>query len=72
MQLLKMFTSATTKNFKINLLFISLVLAHPNSVHVNKFWEGQDLIKKVIDITGSPWASLAHSLELMIAILFST
>ena len=36
MQLLKMFTSATTKDFKINLLFISLVLAHPNSVHVNE------------------------------------
>ena len=36
MQLLKMFTSATTKDFKINLSFISLVLAHPNSVHVNE------------------------------------
>ena len=75
MQLLKMFTFATAKDFKISL---SIIGPDTDASGICACIQDTGQIKTYLSqtlntiFTGSPCASLAHSLELMIEIQFST
>ncbi len=75
MQLLTMLTSATLNDFNISLSVISPDTdASGSCVRLQDTGQVRSSLRQVINIelTGSPCASRAHSLELMMAIQFST